>query len=59
MRSSSSLTLGHAKRCYSSFFCFLSTGQRERDVNPQIKTWKSFLHLNSLVFVLESLDYRL
>ena len=23
-------------------------------VNPQIKTWKSFLHLNSLIFLLES-----
>ena len=23
-------------------------------VNPQIKTWKSFLYLNPLIFVLES-----
>ena len=27
-------------------------------VNPQIKTWKNFLHLNSLIFVLESWTIR-
>ena len=27
-------------------------------VNPQIKTWKNFLHLNSLIFVLESSTIR-
>ena len=32
---------------------FLGLGGEEM-VNPQIKTWKSFLHLNSLIFVLES-----
>ena len=38
------------------FFLLLSFfGVREEEmVNPQIKTWKSFLHLNSLTFVLES-----
>ena len=38
------------------FFLLLSfLGLRgEEMVNPQIKTWKSFLHLNSLIFVLDS-----
>ena len=27
-------------------------------INPRIKTWKSFLHLNSLIFLLESLRLR-
>ena len=58
-RSSSSLTSRHAKRCCSSFFCFLSTGQRERDGQSPNQNLEKFLHLNCLIFVLESLDYRL
>ena len=48
-RSSSSLTSRHAKRCCSSFFCFLSTGQRERDgqsPNQNLEKFSSFELLN-------------
>ena len=47
--SSSSLTSRHAKRCCSSFFCFLSTGQRERDgqsPNQNLEKFSSFELLN-------------
>ena len=41
-RSSSSLTSRHATRCCSSFFCFHSTGQRERDGQSQNQTLEKF-----------------
>ena len=44
-RLSSSLTSRHAKRCCSSFLCFLSTGQRERDgqsPNQNLEKFSSF-----------------
>ena len=40
-------------------FAFFPGVRGKEMVNPRIKAWKSFLHLNSLIFVLESLDYRL
>ena len=48
-RSSSLLTSMHAKRCCTSFFCFLSTGQRERDgqsPNQNLEKFSSFELLN-------------
>ena len=35
-------------------FAFFPRVRGKEMVNPQIKTWKSFLHLNSLIFELES-----
>ena len=35
-------------------FAFFPRVRGKEMVNPQIKTWKSFLHLNSLIFVLGS-----
>ena len=35
-------------------FAFIPRVKGKEMVNPRIKTWKSFLYLNSLIFVLES-----
>ena len=36
------------------YFAFFPRVRGKEIVNPRIKTWKSFLHLNSFIFVLES-----